>query len=108
MEREGWIASRWVQAENGRKRKYYSIKKDGKKALKGQREQWGAISEVFKRYGRNNMFNLEQAILEWRRRMLAADIKSPSPMDELEIPLREEIERQMKSGLSAQEALEAA
>src|SRR5216684_4057 len=54
------------------------------------------------------MFNLEQAILEWRRRMLAADIKSPAPMDELEIHLREEIERQMKSGLSAQEALEAA
>ena len=42
------------------------------------------------------MFNLEQAILEWRRRMLASDIKSPAPMDELEIHLREEIERQMK------------
>jgi hypothetical protein len=54
------------------------------------------------------MFNLEQAILEWRRRMLAADIKSPAPMDELEIHLREEIERQMKSGLSAEEAFEAA
>jgi len=48
MEREGWIASRWAEAENGRKRKYYSLKKDGKKALKAQREQWGAISEVFK------------------------------------------------------------
>ena len=33
MESEGWITSRWVQAENGRKRKYYSIKKDGKQAL---------------------------------------------------------------------------
>jgi hypothetical protein len=54
------------------------------------------------------MFDLEQAISEWRRRMLAGDIKSPAPMDELEIHLREEIERQMKSGLSAQEALEAA
>src|SRR5262245_2164581 len=49
MEREGWIAAHWAEAENGRKRKYYSIKKDGKKALKNQREQWGAISEVFKR-----------------------------------------------------------
>src|SRR6266404_5417842 len=28
MEREGWIESRWGEAENGRKRKYYSLKKD--------------------------------------------------------------------------------
>jgi PadR family transcriptional regulator, regulatory protein PadR len=49
MEREGWIESRWAEAETGRKRKYYSIKKEGKKALKDQREQWGALSEVFQR-----------------------------------------------------------
>jgi DNA-binding PadR family transcriptional regulator len=48
MEREGWIGSRWGEAENGRKRKYYSLKKDGKKALKDQREQWAAVSGVFK------------------------------------------------------------
>ena len=47
MEREGWIQSRWGEAENGRKRKYYSIKKDGKKALAHQREQWAAVSAVF-------------------------------------------------------------
>jgi DNA-binding PadR family transcriptional regulator len=47
MEREGWIGSRWAEAETGRKRKYYSIKKDGRKALKDQREQWVAICEVF-------------------------------------------------------------
>jgi DNA-binding PadR family transcriptional regulator len=48
MEREGWITSRWGESETGRKRKYYSIKQDGKKALKAQREQWGAVSGVFK------------------------------------------------------------
>jgi len=48
MEREGWIASRWGRAENGRKRKYYSLKTDGKKALKDQREQWATVSGVFK------------------------------------------------------------
>lgn len=46
MEDEGWIASRWVEAENGRKRKYYSIKKDGKRALEGQREQWLTVHSV--------------------------------------------------------------
>jgi DNA-binding PadR family transcriptional regulator len=48
MEDEGWIQSRWGQAENGRKRKYYSLKNDGRKALKQQREQWLTVSKVFK------------------------------------------------------------
>jgi hypothetical protein len=47
------------------------------------------------------MFNLEQSIADWRRQMLAAGIKTPVPLEELEIHLREEIERQMQSGLSA-------
>ena len=46
MEDHGWIESRWVEIENGRKRKYYSIKKDGRQALKEKREQWTVISGV--------------------------------------------------------------
>ena len=38
--------------------------------------------------------------------MLAAGIKSPVPLEELEIHLREEIERQMKSGSNEQKAFE--
>jgi PadR family transcriptional regulator, regulatory protein PadR len=33
MEDSGWITGRWVEMENGRKRKYYSIKQDGHQAL---------------------------------------------------------------------------
>jgi hypothetical protein len=54
------------------------------------------------------MFNLEQAIAVWRRQMLAAGIKTPAPLEELEIHLREEVEQQMRSGTEAQPALEAA
>ncbi|MGA9451580.1 MAG: permease prefix domain 1-containing protein [Verrucomicrobiia bacterium] len=50
------------------------------------------------------MFDLEQSIASWRRQMLTAGIKSPAPLEELDIHLREDIERQMKSGLNAQEA----
>jgi Na+/proline symporter len=50
------------------------------------------------------MFNLEQSIAEWRQHMLAAGIKSPVPLEELESHLREEIELQMKSGIQAQTA----
>jgi hypothetical protein len=54
------------------------------------------------------MFDLDQSIAEWRQQMLAAGIKTPVPLDELESHLREEIERQMKSGPNEQEAFTAA
>ena len=44
---------RWREADNGRKRKYYSIKKDGAKALNDQREQWVTVSSVFKQLWRH-------------------------------------------------------
>jgi hypothetical protein len=52
------------------------------------------------------MFDLEQSISGWRKQMLAAGIKTPVPLEELEIHLREEIDRQMKSGLGEQKAFE--
>ena len=54
------------------------------------------------------MFDLEKSIAEWRRQMLAAGIKTPVPLEELEIHLREEIEQQMKSGLNEQQAFNSA
>ena len=54
------------------------------------------------------MFDLEQSIADWRRQMLAAGIQTPVPLEELEIHLREEIERQTKSGLDGQKAFEIA
>lgn len=48
------------------------------------------------------MFNLERAITDWRRQMLAAGIKTPVPLEELDSHLREDIEQQMKSGLNEQ------
>lgn len=53
------------------------------------------------------MFNLEQSITEWRQQMLAAGIK-PKSLDELESHLREEIERQMKSGVDVRQAFDIA
>jgi hypothetical protein len=50
------------------------------------------------------MFNLEKAIAEWRRRMIAAGIKTPVPLEELENHLRDDVERQMRLGLGAQPA----
>jgi len=52
------------------------------------------------------MFNLEQAISEWRHRMLAAGIQSPVPLEELEVHLREEMQKQMQAGLDGEKAFE--
>ena len=54
------------------------------------------------------MFNLEQAITEWRRQMLAAGIKTPVPLEELESHLREEVEWQVQSGMEARQAFDLA
>jgi hypothetical protein len=54
------------------------------------------------------MFNLEQSIAEWRRQMLAAGIKSPVPLEELECHLREEIEQQIRAGADEARAFQIA
>lgn len=54
------------------------------------------------------MFNLEQAISEWRQQMLAAGIKLPVLLGELEGHLREEFERQMQAGTNGRNAFEIA
>ena len=46
MEREGWIESHWAETETGRRRKYYQLKKEGKRALKEQRDQWMMVHSV--------------------------------------------------------------
>ena len=52
------------------------------------------------------MFDIEKSIADWRRQMLAAGIKTPAPLDELESHLRDEIEHQMNSGQGEAEALQ--
>jgi hypothetical protein len=54
------------------------------------------------------MFNLEQAIADWRQKMLAAGIEAPVPLEELELHLREEMERQVGKGMEAQQAFDEA
>ena len=46
MEAKGWIKSRWDESETGRKRKYYSLKKDGKLAMQKHHEHWTLVHGV--------------------------------------------------------------
>jgi PadR family transcriptional regulator PadR len=40
LEAQGSIASSWRTSENGRRRKYYALRRRGHKALQEQKEQW--------------------------------------------------------------------
>jgi len=46
----------------------------------------------------NNMFNLEQSISDWRKQLLAAGVKNPLPLEELESHLRADINHLVASG----------
>jgi DNA-binding PadR family transcriptional regulator len=43
LERQGHVAARWSESENGRKRKYYRITKEGRAQLAVQRRQWQVV-----------------------------------------------------------------
>ena len=43
LEVQGYIASSWRTSENGRERKYYALKRDGRAALRAQKEQWQLV-----------------------------------------------------------------
>ena len=44
LEHQGWIASEWGESENGRKAKYYSLTRDGRRALALESAQWERLS----------------------------------------------------------------
>jgi transcriptional regulator len=49
LERQGLVASKWGTAENGRRRKYYRITKEGRTQLAAQRRQWQVVDETLHR-----------------------------------------------------------
>ena len=54
------------------------------------------------------MFNLDLVIAEWRRQMEAAGVKSSEVLNELESHLRDDVEQQVLTGMSQQQAFKAA
>lgn len=44
LEQQGWIEARWGESENNRRAKYYSLTRDGRKALSKEAAQWERLS----------------------------------------------------------------
>lgn len=54
LEDQDLVSSRWVDSETGRKRKYYTLKAQGRKALRQQREQWTLVNSVLSQLWKPN------------------------------------------------------
>jgi PadR family transcriptional regulator len=50
LQQAGWITSKWGLSDTGRKAKFYSITKAGKKQLAAEMENWRKISDVVERF----------------------------------------------------------
>jgi len=48
LERQGYVAAKWRASDNGRRRKYYRITKEGRSQLAAQREQWQVVDETLR------------------------------------------------------------
>src|SRR5437773_9951947 len=52
LEQEGWITAEWKVTENGRRAKFYSLTRPGRRALEREAANWerlaGAISRVIR------------------------------------------------------------
>ena len=50
LQQAGWITSKWGVSDTGRKAKFYSISKSGKKQLAAESENWRRVSLVVERF----------------------------------------------------------
>jgi DNA-binding PadR family transcriptional regulator len=48
LERQGYVAAKWSASENGRKRKYYRITREGRAQLAVQRQQWQVVDDTLR------------------------------------------------------------
>ncbi len=48
MEGDGFIQSKWVKADNGRRRKYYELTSAGREELEAEKSQWLNVHEALK------------------------------------------------------------
>ncbi|MBN9519222.1 helix-turn-helix transcriptional regulator [bacterium] len=49
LEGQGFVTARWGLSDAGRKRKYYSLTKEGRAELAEQKEQWGVVQATLTR-----------------------------------------------------------
>ncbi|AHC16729.1 PadR family transcriptional regulator [Salinispira pacifica] len=46
LEKNGWISSYWRRGTGNRRRKYYRLEQEGKRALKAQKAEWLKVHSI--------------------------------------------------------------
>jgi PadR family transcriptional regulator, regulatory protein PadR len=54
LEQEGWITAEWKVTENGRRAKFYSLTRPGRRALEREAANWERLSAAISRVVRLN------------------------------------------------------
>jgi PadR family transcriptional regulator, regulatory protein PadR len=49
LEQEGWITAEWKRSVNGRRAKYYSLTRLGRRQLEEEADKWGRLSNAITR-----------------------------------------------------------
>ncbi len=49
LEQEGWITAEWKTSINGRRAKYYSLTRLGRRQLEKETDNWGRLSSAISR-----------------------------------------------------------
>jgi PadR family transcriptional regulator, regulatory protein PadR len=49
LEQEGWITAEWKTSEHGRRAKYYSLTRLGRRKLEKEADNWGRLSSAISR-----------------------------------------------------------
>jgi DNA-binding PadR family transcriptional regulator len=49
LEKQGYITSSWQESQTGRKRKYYSLTREGNDALEDIKSQWRLVNKTLSR-----------------------------------------------------------
>jgi PadR family transcriptional regulator, regulatory protein PadR len=49
LEQEGWITAKWKTSEYGRRAKYYSLTRLGRRQLEKEADNWGRLSSAISR-----------------------------------------------------------
>ena len=53
MEAKGWIEAEWGQSEKGRRAKFYTLTKEGRKQLENERQIWDRVAVAIEDVLRN-------------------------------------------------------
>ncbi len=112
LERQGHVAAKWSASENGRKRKYYRITREGRAQLAAQRQQWQVVDDTLRGiwmkacHGMTTFADrpLEEQIAQWRAYVRRRPVLHGPDVEELEGHLRDQLVALTEAGLAGDEA----